>query len=151
MLLCCKFTSCHNIMLFVLTQITFFPAKFMTNSMSAEIRKWLVMSLCTVWLLHSLPRDPGLCYGSVIEWGPGAGRERHIFTPLLYELYSTFTPPTRGITRGGQAMLASRIKVEGKHFKSKKSTRRYSPLHGLSSSSCRGLWPSAEAFFFSFV
>ena len=28
-----------------------------------------------------------------------------------------------------------------------KYTRRYSPLCGLTSSSCRGLWPSAEAFF----
>ena len=26
-------------------------------------------------------------------------------------------------------------------------TRRYSPLRGLTSSSCRGLWPSDEPFF----
>ena len=128
-------------------------------------------SQCSVWLLHSLPQGArALLWLGYRVRARGCEGTTHFystftplfiqlyftFTPLLHEPYSTFTPPTRLLllnfnslisARGDQAMLASRIKVEGKHFKRKKSNRRYSLLCRLSSSFCGGLRQRQRLFF----
>ena len=94
-------------------------------------------------LWHKIKFKKNICRGTCFDqWIWKCGIKALLFPSSL----GAVTPWPPGSGRGAQYIQPGPGRLS-LHLRWSHRTRRYNPMRGLSSSSCKGLWPSAESFF----